>query len=71
MPMANTPKRKPATKNRTPKKAKAPVSKRRDPSHEEISRRAYELFEQRGGMHGQEHDDWLRAERELRGDERE
>ncbi len=71
MPMPNTPKRKPAAKSRTAKKTKAPAAKRRGPSHEEISRRAYELFEQRGGAHGQEHDDWLRAERELRGDETE
>jgi hypothetical protein len=33
---------------------------------EEIARRAYELFEQRGGAHGQDWDDWLSAEREFR-----
>jgi Protein of unknown function (DUF2934) len=32
----------------------------------EIARRAYELFEARGGRDGQDLDDWLRAEAELR-----
>ena len=32
----------------------------------DIARRAYELFEQRGGEHGHDVDDWLQAERELR-----
>ena len=32
---------------------------------EDISRRAYELFLERGGAHGADIDDWLRAEREL------
>ena len=33
----------------------------------DIARRAYELYLQRGGEHGGDLDDWLRAERELRG----
>ena len=36
------------------------------PSHEEIRRRAYEIYLERGGLPGDELDDWLRAERELR-----
>ena len=32
----------------------------------DIAMRAYELFEQRGGEHGHDWDDWYRAERELR-----
>jgi hypothetical protein len=32
----------------------------------EIARRAYEIFEQRGGGHGRDLDDWLQAEWELR-----
>jgi Protein of unknown function (DUF2934) len=32
----------------------------------DIARRAYELYEQRGGEHGHDVDDWLQAERELR-----
>ena len=33
--------------------------------HAEIARRAYEIFCERGGEHGHDLDDWLRAEREL------
>ena len=40
----------------------APVS----PTHDEIARRAYELFEERGGEPGREWEDWFVAERELR-----
>jgi len=31
----------------------------------EIRRRAYELFEERGRIPGDEHQDWVRAEREV------
>jgi len=34
-------------------------------SHEEIRRRAYEIYVERNGLPGDELDDWLRAEREL------
>lgn len=33
---------------------------------EEIRRRAYQLFEERGRRHGSDQDDWLRAETEVR-----
>ncbi|HET7750640.1 MAG TPA: DUF2934 domain-containing protein [Terriglobales bacterium] len=33
---------------------------------EEIRHRAYELFQERGGEHGRHHEDWLRAEAEIR-----
>ena len=39
---------------------------------ERIARRAYRRFEERGGEHGRDMDDWLEADRELneqRGDE--
>lgn len=32
-----------------------------------IARRAYELYLERGGSHGQDWEDWLAAEREIRG----
>jgi hypothetical protein len=35
---------------------------------DEIARRAYQLYEQRGRGHGSDREDWLRAERELAGD---
>ena len=33
----------------------------------EIRARAYELFQERGGEHGHDAEDWLRAEREIQG----
>ena len=38
---------------------------RREPSTEEIARRAHELYVQRGGEHGKDVEDWLAAEEEL------
>jgi len=38
---------------------------RSEPSGEEIARRAYELYLQRGGEHGKDVEDWVRAEKEL------
>jgi hypothetical protein len=35
------------------------------PSREEISLRAYEIYLERGGLPGNDLDDWLQAEREL------
>lgn len=34
--------------------------------HDEIRRRAYELFRERGGQHGSHEADWHRAESEVR-----
>jgi hypothetical protein len=36
------------------------------PTEEEVRRRAYEIFIGRGGQDGQELDDWVRAEQELK-----
>jgi len=33
---------------------------------ESIQKRAFELFLERGGMHGNDQDDWFRAETEVR-----
>jgi hypothetical protein len=38
---------------------------RRDPITEAIALRAYELFLERGGQHGHDLADWLRAEQEI------
>ena len=35
-------------------------------TNSDIARRAYEFYEQRGGEHGRDLDDWLLAENELR-----
>lgn len=36
------------------------------PTLEDIQRRAYELFLSRGGIHGNDQEDWFLAEQELR-----
>ncbi|HXT86957.1 MAG TPA: DUF2934 domain-containing protein [Verrucomicrobiae bacterium] len=36
------------------------------PTRDQIAQRAYELYQQRGGQHGRDLEDWLTAERELR-----
>ncbi|HLK34006.1 MAG TPA: DUF2934 domain-containing protein [Terriglobales bacterium] len=33
---------------------------------QEIRFRAYELFQERGGQHGHDYEDWMRAEAEVR-----
>jgi hypothetical protein len=45
----------------------ARASRNAAPSIEAIAARAYELFEARGGVHGHDMEDWLRAEADLRG----
>jgi hypothetical protein len=37
------------------------------PDREEIARRAYELYLRRGSRNGHDFEDWLEAERQLRG----
>ena len=39
-----------------------------DQLFERISRRAYELYQLRGESHGQDTEDWLEAERQVRED---
>lgn len=41
------------------------TSAKHAPGHDEIRRRAYEIYLERDGLPGDELDDWLRAEREL------
>ena len=43
-----------------------PESTSSEPSEEEIRRRAYQRYLERGGGHGMEFEDWLEAERELK-----
>jgi hypothetical protein len=38
----------------------------REPTVDDIRRRAYERYLERGGRHGRHFDDWLEAERELK-----
>jgi hypothetical protein len=37
-----------------------------EPTHEDVARRAYQLYEERGGRDGRDQEDWFQAERELR-----
>src|SRR5687768_15158905 len=37
-----------------------------EPIHDDIARRAYQLYEERGREHGRDQEDWYQAERELR-----
>jgi DUF2934 family protein len=37
----------------------------REPTHEDIARRAYQLYEERGGEHGNDWEDWFQAECQL------
>jgi hypothetical protein len=41
------------------------ISADRAPSYDEIGRRAYEIYLERGSLPGQELEDWLQAEREI------
>jgi len=46
------------------KSIKKKASKQK-PLYEEVSKRAYKKFEQRGCCHGENEDDWYSAEKEL------
>jgi hypothetical protein len=64
-PDPDRPARPKARKTRTasPRRSAPPSP---EPSVDEIRRRAYERYQERGGNHGQHFDDWLEAEKELR-----
>ena len=45
------------------KATSSPAAARREPTHDQIAQRAYEIHEREGGQH---EENWHRAERELR-----
>ena len=45
---------------------KKPVAAKRDPSYQQIAELAHLYWLERGGHHGSDKEDWVRAERELR-----
>ena len=51
---------------RTPRTAPKKSVARPAITHEDVARRAYDLFLRRNGEHGRDIDDWLQAERELK-----
>lgn len=55
----------PKTKSTSAPKPKTSRAKKSAPTHEEISRRAYEIYLERNGAPGDPHSDWLQAEAEL------
>lgn len=50
---------------RAPRAAAPEAAPAEGPSIDDIRRRAYERYLERGGNHGRHFDDWLEAEREL------
>ena len=42
------------------------AASRSEPTTEQIAQRAYEIYQARGGTEGQDLEDWLEAERELK-----
>ena len=67
--MPRTPKR-PTRKNVLTMPAPEPAARpegRLAPSEAAIAARAFVLYCERGGVHGHDVEDWLQAERELRG----
>ncbi|MFL5347352.1 MAG: DUF2934 domain-containing protein [Hyalangium sp.] len=50
----------------TQNQAQSQNTARTGPTHEQIARRAYEIFLARGGQPGNPEQDWHQAERELR-----
>lgn len=56
---------KPATASHTPLEATNQTGESSSELQEEIRRRAYELYEQRGRADGYDFDDWLQAESEF------
>jgi hypothetical protein len=53
-------------KTRRSQAVSASVSMGSEPSEEDIRRRAYQRYLDRGGNHGLDFEDWLQAERELK-----
>ena len=46
--------------------ASRPAGSEPEPTIDQIAQRAFEIYQSRGGSDGQDMDDWLQAERELR-----
>jgi hypothetical protein len=55
----------PKPRRKSSANAVAPPTAAPAPSAEAIARRAHELFQARGGLHGRDMDDWLEAERQI------
>jgi hypothetical protein len=58
------------SKRESPENAGPREQQSRRPDPEQVARRAYERFVQRGGEHGRDLEDWVAAEKELGGQNR-
>jgi hypothetical protein len=56
-----------AVKTAAPKTAAMKVAAKKAPTHAEVASLAHKFWQERGGHHGSDAQDWLRAERELKG----
>jgi hypothetical protein len=57
----------PESKMSSPKTSRSTSATNNQPSREDIAARAYQIYLERGGINGNDQDDWLQAERELTG----
>ena len=64
MPRTNKPASDSPKSVRTPRKGNGTADPLNDP--DAVARRAYEIYQNRGGNHGADLDDWLEAERQLK-----
>jgi hypothetical protein len=55
-----------AAATRAPAGAAPTLARAPQPTHDEIARRSYELYLERGAIDGHDADDWARAEAELK-----
>lgn len=53
-------------RTQSPAPARPRANEPRLPHADDVARVAYELFLQRGGVHGHDQEDWLKAERIVR-----
>jgi len=56
-----------AVKTAKPKTAAMKVATKTVPTHAEVAALAHKFWQERGGHHGSDAHDWLRAEKELKG----
>jgi Protein of unknown function (DUF2934) len=75
--MAKSPRTTPASSTPKPSAPKAAAARKSKPvegagasangtEEDAIAQRAYEIYQERGGMHGADIEDWLPAERDVR-----
>ena len=55
-----------ASRPQADRRVEAPAGATREPSYQEVSRRAFEIWEQNGREPGHDLENWLKAETELR-----